>query len=144
MVMTNKIFARRSILRYVRLKTSKIRITDHFITARRYSTSSTCGRTCLGTGRSSIRVVRDPMKVPKQTMEGKFVEKLRGRGRPVAGYCGYLRGYGPTAIPCYVAGTLVTTIGKSVRGNLMFYNTGINHVGQVAAIRRLVDRLIKT
>lgn len=142
MVMTKKVFSETSVSRTLRLKTSKIRVTDEFITARRYSTSRTCGRTCVGTGRRSIRVVRDPMKVPKETVHGTLVRHIRGRGRPVGGYCGYLTGYGPMGIPCYVAGTLVSTMGNSIRGKLMFYKDGIKQVGRVVDIRRLVRRLI--
>lgn len=143
-VITNKVFSRGSVSRTLSLNTSNIRVTDHFITARRYSTSRTCGRTCVRTDRRGVRVVRDPINVPKHTLHGGFVSHMGHTGLPIDGYCGYLRGYDPRGIPCYVAGTLVSTIHKSIRGNLMFYKTGAKQVRRVAAMRRLVRRLTKS
>lgn len=137
----NNIFSGRSVERCLSLNLSNIRVTAHFMTAGRYSTTSRFGRVCIGTGGRSIAVIRDPIRVPKQTLLGPFMGQVHGRHRGMEGYFRYLGAYSPHAAPCYVAVTLVETIGKSISGTLIFYNTGTCGVGSVISIRSLVYRL---
>lgn len=143
MFITNNICANTSVTRFAGLNTTNIRLTAHFVPACRYSTSRACGSILLTTGPRSIHVVRDPIKVPNHTLGAPLIRTLTRNGHfPPGRYTQYLGAYSPTTIPCYVARTLVRTIGNGIRRKLFFYNRGINELSQVHAIHRLVSRLI--
>lgn len=142
MMTTNNVTARRSMGRILSLNISNIRITAHFVPARRYSTSVQLGRSLVRTTGSSVTVMGDPMNVPKHTVVGPFVRRIvTKRGVPRDPYRHYLTGYSPNRVPCYVASGLVTTMGNSIRGNLLFYKTGTCVTSGVRAIRSIVTSL---
>lgn len=146
-VTTKNVCDRRALIRTLTLKTDKIRVNAQFVPARRYSTSHHCGRFRLQTAPTSVILIRDPIKLPNQTLHGTFIRRITTKTNPSPGrnyFTGYLRIYGFHSHhrACYVLQTLSQTYQNSIRGKLIFTNGDIKRDSHVIPITRLVARLM--